>query len=94
MPQKRSDVEAAAGKLISAIQKVWGAETGESVAQVSEEVMDLAHGLLQARTATGMLAVLGERSVTEYLGELWVARHPEVETAIRDLEQAIASARA
>jgi len=75
--------------LISAIQKEWGRELGESNASVSEAVMELAHELLQARSAENIKSILGQRSVAEFLGELWVARHPAVVQAIQGLEEAL-----
>jgi len=94
MPRQRTEAEAAAGKLISAIQKEWGKENGESVARISENVMDLAHTLLLARSAEGMLQLLGTRSAKQYLGELWVARHPAVLAAIKHLEHTLKTEKA
>ena len=89
MPKSRTELEIAAGKLISAIQKEWGNELGESVAEVTEQVMGLAHSLLQARTYIAMRSLLGSRSIVEYLGEVWVRRHPSVEPYIESLEQVL-----
>ncbi len=89
MPRSRSEEELAAGKLISAIQKEWGKEQGERTADITEEVMDLAHDLLNARSSDRMLEILGSRSIGEYLGELWLVRHPSVLPAIEQLESAL-----
>ncbi|WP_160153106.1 hypothetical protein [Microbulbifer sp. ALW1] len=89
MPREKSDSEKAAGKLISAIQKEWNEEAGTPQAEQSEGVMDLAHELLQARTGKAMEALLASRSISEYLGEFWVRRHPSVSSAVHSLEQAI-----
>ncbi len=57
MSKVKSISEQAAGKLISAIQKEWGLELGNPVAEESEYVMGLAHNLLQARTANASNAI-------------------------------------
>jgi len=89
MARNRPEFQNAAGKLISAIQKEWGKEVGEPRADISFHVMSLAHGLLQAHTLEEVKEVLGSRKVKEYLGELWVKRHPDVLPAIDRLEQAL-----
>ncbi len=89
MPKEKSESERAAGKLISAIQKEWGLEIGEPVAEQSELVMGLAHELLQARNAASMRNVLGSKSIKEFLGSNWVQSHGGVELAILELEAAI-----
>ncbi|MDI9240525.1 hypothetical protein QLQ15_16595 [Lysobacter sp. LF1] len=86
MPRLRTPYEKAAGKLISAIQKEWGAESGLSTADFSEGVMDAAHHLLQARTPEAAARLLSSLTVGQYLGELWVRRHPAVTPFIRDVE--------
>ena len=88
MPRNRTALEAAAGKLISAIQREWVTEAGESTSEVSEHVMNSAHDLLGAAKQGSVEQVLGGRSVTDYLGALWVRRHPAVAPAIRALESA------
>ena len=89
MPKHRSESEKAAGYLVSAIQKEWGNEVGESSSAISEAVLELAHELLQAKSAGNIKRILGQRAVAEFLGELWVARHPAVTPAIRGLEDAL-----
>ena len=81
----------AAGKLVSSIQKEWGNELGldSKEADISESVMDLAHGLLQANTADNMQELMGARSVYQYLGEIWVKKHPSINPAIECLIQAM-----
>lgn len=86
MPKKKTDLQKAAGKLISAIQKEWGEDLGGSCAEFSEEVMSAAHTLLQAASAEEMAAVLGPKSVRQYLGDVWVQKHPSVKPAIESLE--------
>ncbi len=82
-------IETAAGKLISAIQKEWGKELGESSAEVSEDVMDKGHDLLQAAKKNKVTDVLEGLSISQYLGELWVRKHPSVKKYITALEKAL-----
>src|SRR5690606_6894924 len=89
MPREKSESERAAGRLISAIQKEWGQELGESQAEQSELVMGRAHQLLQARSAVSMLKLLGSKSIAEFLGENWLQSHKAVESSVIDLESAI-----
>jgi hypothetical protein len=87
MPRDRTPLERAAGKLISAIQREWTAELGEPQADVSEAVMHESHSLLQAASASGSIAgVIGQGSVSEFLGQAWVDAHPNVLLSIRALE--------
>jgi hypothetical protein len=86
MPKKKTDLQKASGKLISAIQKEWGEELGGSSAEFSEDVMSAAHALLQAASAEEMAVVLGPKSVRQYLGDVWVQRHSCVKPAIENLE--------
>ncbi|QNH19185.1 hypothetical protein HEP73_00071 [Xanthomonas sp. GW] len=88
MPRKRALAEAEAGKLISSIQKEWGKDTGTAQAKISEHVMESAHTLLQAAHGDRLEEALGGRSVVDYLGALWVKRHPSVLPAIYALEAA------
>ena len=89
MPRDRTPLEKAAGKLISAIQREWTAELGDPQADASEAVMHASHSLLQAASASGSLAgVIGESSVSEFLGQAWVDGHPNVLPPIRALESA------
>ena len=86
---RRTPLEAAAGKLISAIQKEWGEEAGRPESAVSEEVMHASHALLQAATREGSIAsALGARTVAEFLGAQWVHEHPKVWPHVRALEAA------
>lgn len=54
MTKSKTESEKAAGKLISAIQKEWIEEIELGCSEKSENVMNLAHTLLQARTAGKM----------------------------------------
>ncbi len=86
MPKHRTETEKAAGKLITAIQKEWGAELGTSTADVGEHVLGRAHELLHAASTGTLRSVLGTQGVTDFLGPLWVRRHPAVLPAIHALE--------
>jgi len=87
MPKHRTDLEKAAGQLISAVQKEWGDVVGEPGAEVSEEVMHNCHALLQAaKTVDDLAHELDGRSVMGYLGRSWVRLHPDVLPAIRSFE--------
>jgi hypothetical protein len=72
MPKHRTALEKAAGRLVSSVQKVWILQLGEDEAASSERALGQAHLLLQAAAAGELRAVLGARSVEEFLGELWV----------------------
>ena len=85
MPRHRTPIERAVGRLISAIQKEWVTETGEPAA-IAEHVMNRAHALLQVGSNESIAARLGAQSLTDYLGILWVRRHPSVLAAIEDLQ--------
>lgn len=88
MPRVRTDLEAAAGKLISAIQTEWGLEAGRSEAEAAEEVMNSAHDLPQAAKLGSVTAVTAGRTVREFLGRAWVEAHPAVLPFIQALESA------
>ncbi len=86
MTRKRTPLEAAAGKLISAVQREWGIEIGEPQAVESENVMHNCHVLLQAAKTGSLTFALSGISVTEFLGSNWVTSHPNVLPYIRFLE--------
>lgn len=87
MVRTRSPLEHAAGRLISAIQKVFIDEMGTGGSEESEAVMDRAHSLLQAAKRCETLAdVLEQKSISEFLGATWVSRHPQVHGSIAQLE--------
>jgi hypothetical protein len=87
MPRERTPYQAAVGKLISAIQKQWGEEAGTTVASFSEDVMNAAHRLLIARDPIAARDILSGLSVSAYLGDLWVRRHPSVQPFIVEVEK-------
>jgi hypothetical protein len=86
MPRERTAIDVAAGKLISSIQCEWSDEAGTDQGQITEQIMDLAHDLLVAAKAGTLQDALGSRSIADYLGPLWVKRHPAVLPAIEKLE--------
>lgn len=86
MAENKTEVQRAAGGLISAIQKEWGADLGESHAGFSEDVMNAAHDLLQAGTAEDMRKILGPMTAKQFLGDVRVQKHPNVKPAIESLE--------
>ncbi|MDQ0028132.1 hypothetical protein J2X90_005985 [Variovorax paradoxus] len=87
MTRSRTPLEAAAGKLIAAIQKEWGMEAGEPESAASENVLHAAHRLLQAASMSGsIVSVIGSDSVSTFLGEQWVQAHPRVLPYITALE--------
>lgn len=87
MSKKQTDLQKAAGKLISSIQKEWGKELGEPRAELSENVMHTAHNFLQAGSAEEMKTLLGTMTIRQYLGEAWVRAHPKVQAAILTLDE-------
>lgn len=87
MPRERTPYQAAVGKLISAIQKEWLGEAGTTVAALSEDVLGAAHRLLIARDPLGAREIMSGLSVSAYLGELWVRRHPSVRPFIVEVEK-------
>ena len=68
MKPSRTPLEASAGKLISAVQREWHAEAGEPSAAESEEVMHSCHGLLQAAKNGSLAAILGSKTIAQFLG--------------------------
>lgn len=88
MTNSRTELEAAAGKLISAIQKEWHSEAGAPESAASEAVMHSAHELLQASKSGSLATVIGSGSVSSYLGNQWVQEHPHVVPYIAALEAA------
>lgn len=87
MPRQRTPLEAAAGQLISAIQKEWTAELGEPCAAGSEHAMNQAHELLQAAVQDRLPQLLQGRTIAAFLGCHWVAAHPGVLPAIKAMKQ-------
>lgn len=86
MTKHRTEIEAAAGKLISAIQKEWGKELGEPMALESEEIINKAHDLLQAAKKGNIALILQGRTISEFLSSSWVEKHQLVKPAIAVLE--------
>ena len=86
MTKHRTNIEAAAGKLISAVQKEWGKGLGEPTAPESEEMIDKAHDLLKAAKNGDINHALKGTTISEFLGLSWVERHQLVKPAIAALE--------
>ena len=86
MPKARTGAEEAAGKLVSAVQKEWSSELGTSTAWTTEHVLSLAHELLQATKTGNLNSTLSSATVSQFLGELWVLRHPTIRPAAQRLE--------
>jgi hypothetical protein len=86
MTSKRTKFEKAAAKLISVIQKEWNKERGEPGARVTELVMAKAQELLSAARENKMLVLLNGLSLTQFIGETWVRKHPGVNQCIAGFE--------
>ena len=89
MTPQRTAQEAAAGKLISAIQKEWTAELGEPRADQSEQAMNRAHDLLQAAKTGTVRECLNGQTVAQFLGQSWVMQHACVQPFITKLEASL-----
>ncbi|MDH5354953.1 MAG: hypothetical protein OEY09_10965 [Gammaproteobacteria bacterium] len=86
MAKKKSPLEAAAGKLISAIQKEWDNEMGEPEAEESENIMHKGHDILKAARNNNISSILNGMNVTQFLGDIWVHKHPNVKQSIANFE--------
>jgi hypothetical protein len=91
MPQQRTDLEKAVGKLISAVQKEWVNSLGEPGAPISEEVMSNCHSLLQAAKVGKLTEELRGGPISDFLGPAWVRLHPDVIPAIQTVEELLAA---
>lgn len=69
MANSRIEPEAAAGKLIRAIQKEWRSEAGRSESVASKAVMHSAYDLRQASKSGSLATVIASGSVSSYLGQ-------------------------
>jgi len=87
--KKRTELKKAVGKLISVIQQEWGYELGEPYAELSENVMGLAHSLLQASSAEKIETLLCGMTIRQYLGDIWVQTHPRVKPALFLVEKEV-----
>ena len=86
MAKAKTPLTAALGRLISAIQKVWGAELGEPYAEFSQDVMSRAHLLLQAGNKEQIVRTLSGLSLPQFLGEVWLQKHPEIKPFVAAVE--------
>jgi hypothetical protein len=89
MPKQKTPQLKAAGRLILAIQKVENYRAGTEQAHEAHVVMNRAHDLHMAAGAGSILAVLGGKSIAQYLGADWVACHPGVVAAVAALEDEV-----
>ena len=89
MGKEKNKIEIAVGKLISVIQKEWNNEAGEPESEESEEIMDKGHDLLEGAKNNNIEGVLKGKSVSQFLGDIWVHKHQGVKESIRKLEAAI-----
>ena len=89
MPRSRSASEIAAGKLVSAIQRVWAEHAGTDEGYEAESVMTRAESLLYAIRGGNAESVLGKEPVRGFVGAKWIQRHPSTEPAVKELEAAL-----
>ena len=89
MAPQRTAQQTAAGKLISAIQKEWTAELGEPCADLSEQVMNRSHDLLQAAKAGTVRESLQGQTVAQFLGQSWAMQHVRVLPSITSFEASL-----
>ena len=87
MPRARTPLQAAIGRLISAIQKVWGTELGEPYAEFSQDVISKAHLLLRAGNKEQIIKTLDGLSLPQFLGEVWLQKHPEIKPFVASVEE-------
>ena len=85
----KTPLEAAAGKLISAIQKIWLAESGSSTGDEAEAVMHHSHDLLIGAKTGTIAATLAGGTVAEFLGEAWVASHSGIQPHVEALQRLV-----
>ena len=89
MARVRPTAEAAAGKLISAIENVWVYRMGTDQTPEAESVMNRAHELFSATCSGQLKRVLAGRSVRDFLGADWVSCHPSVERAAAEFQASL-----
>ncbi len=87
MTKAKTPLAATLGRLISAIQKVWGSELGEPYAEFSQDVISKAHLLLRAGDKEQIIKSLDGLSLPQFLGEVWLQRHPEIKPFIASVEE-------
>ena len=86
MPRTKTPQQIAAGKLVSAIQKVQSFRSGTPQWHEADAVMNRAHSLHMASVLGTLSAELAGNTVAGYLGADWVACHPGVVLAAKQLE--------
>src|ERR1700722_10173777 len=88
MPRKKTATDLAAGRMVLAIQKVWGSRLGTDKAAEAEAAMNRAHDLHQAARRGTLENLLGISTAADYVGRGWVECHPGVKQAAESLEAA------
>ena len=88
MPRKKTATDLEAGRLVLAVQKVWGYRLGTDQAAAAEAAMNRAHDLQQAARSGTLEHLLGSTTATDYVGRNWVECHPGVKQAAESLEAA------
>jgi hypothetical protein len=86
MKRKRTSADIAAGRLISAVQKVWTEYTGTDEGYIAEAVMNRAHDIHQTIIAQRLPEILAGRTIRQFLDEDWITFYPDADEAVRDLE--------
>jgi len=88
MPRKKTATDIAAGRLVLAIQKIWGYRLGTDQAPAAEVAVNRAHDLHQAARGGKLEQLLGVGHTADYIGRDWVECHPGVKQAAEKLEAA------
>jgi len=90
MVKVRTPLEREIGKLIVAVQQEWNRHAGEDgIWQESEQVMYRSHDLLKQAKAENLQSFLADRTVSQFLGESWLKRHPQVMRFVRPIEKSV-----
>jgi len=93
MARSRTVPEVAAGKLVSAIQKVWAECTGTEEGKEAELVMKRAEDLLWGIRRGNLESILANASARAFVGDRWIAQHISLEAAMKELEAALRESR-
>jgi hypothetical protein len=88
MVRVRTPLEREIGKLIVAVQKEWNRHAGEDgIWQETEQVLYRSHDLLMHTKAQNLQSLLGGQTVSQFLGEPWLKRHPQVMHFVGPIEK-------
>ena len=82
MAKNKSKFQKSLGKLISAIQKEWSQESGLPEEKYSENVLNLAHDIYQLKTTKNVRKHIGNSTIRQYLGDIWVQSHPNIKPTL------------